>query len=163
MNVRLKALQHAQANIGVSEHPPGSNSGPSVDGWLRTAKASSPNPWCAAFAYSMKVAAGSKAAKKIRYPASVLSWVEAADKNGWRVQRPFRGDDVAYSWDGHDPSPDDHIGTVEKVLALPRSSRPVSLRGKWFIRVVEGNSNNRVERRWRWVDPLTVAFIRIPD
>lgn len=163
MNVRLDALARAQGNIGVAENPPGSNNGAKVRAWLAEAGANAPNPWCAAFDYSMKIAAGSTAVRKIRYPASVLSWVEAADANGWRMDRPYRGDDVAFSWHGHDPHPNDHIGIVEKILALPRSSRPVSFRGKWWIRTVEGNTGDAVRRRWHWVDPRDVAFIRVPE
>lgn len=159
MSVRLNALARAQRRIGVGEVPPGSNSGPLVSAWLKIAKASVPNPWCAAFCYSMFIEADSEAVKLVQYPASVLSWVERADAEKWRVPRPFKGDCVAYSWHGHDPHPGDHIGIVEKILALPwpRNGK------RFWLRTVEGNSNDRVERRWRWVDPQSVAFIRIPD
>jgi hypothetical protein len=162
VNVRLRALERAQRYIGVGEDPPGSNDGLKVRAWLHEAGAPAPNPWCAAFDYSMKTAEGSQSVRKIQYPASVLSWVEAADAHGWRMPRPYRGDDVAYSWHGHDPHPNDHIGIVEKVLALPRP-RLNGLSWKYWIRTVEGNTGDAVRRRWRWVDPHDVAFIRIPD
>ena len=78
MSVGLKALAKAQSRVGVSESPPGSNSGPLVSAWLKIAKASVPNPWCAAFMYSMFIEARSQAVKLILAPASVLSWVQAA-------------------------------------------------------------------------------------
>jgi len=158
--VYIRALEEAKKRLGISEHPLGSNSGPEVNAWLHTAGADSPNPWCAAFLYSMFLVAGSKAVKLIQYPASVLSWVEAAEKNGWKRDRPFKGYGVAYSWHGHDPHPDDHIGIVEKVLALPRL-RANGLAWKYWIRTVEGNTGDKVQRRWRWVDPKDVVFIRI--
>lgn len=163
MNIRLKALARAQRYIGTSENPPGSNSGLLINRWLRIARAGTPNPWCAAFDYAMKIEVGSDAVKLIQFPAAVRSWVDAAFKYGWVVLRPFRGDDVAYSWHGPDPHPDDHIGIVERVLSLPKFDRPLSFRGKWWIRTVEGNTGDKVRRRWRWVDPSTVVFIRVPD
>lgn len=160
--VRIRALARAQSFIGVGEVPPGSNNGAKVRWWLGEAKASAPNPWCAAFLYSMFLAVGSDAVKKIQYPASVLSWVEAADANGWRRSRPFKGMAVAYSWHGHDPHPDDHIGIVERVLALPRL-RANGQSWRYWIRTCEGNTGDKVRRRWRWVDPQDVAFIEVPN
>lgn len=159
MNVRLRALERAQRKVGVREVPMGSNRGPYVSKWLRAARADVPNPWCGAFLYSMFLEAESDAVKLIPYPAAVLSWVTTAAGHGWEVSRPFRGDAVAYSWHGADPDPDDHIGIVEKVLALPwpRNGH------RYWIRTVEGNTGDAVRRRWRWVNPNSVAFIRIPD
>jgi hypothetical protein len=89
---------------------------------------------------------------------NVAGWVDWARKRGYLQKRPFLGDLVAYSWDGATNTPNDHIGFVEKVLALPwpRNGR------RYYIRTVEGNVSDAVKRKWRWVDPATVAFIRVP-
>jgi CHAP domain len=158
MNVRLKALANAQAQIGVTEVPVGSNRGPKITAWLKKAGVNQPAPWCAAFQYSMFLAAGSSAVTKIKYPAAVYYWDKAAGENAWRVKRPFKGDCVAFSWSGPNPDPSDHIGIVERVLALPWPRN----RGRFWLRTVEGNTGDAVRRRWRWVNPADVAFIRIP-
>jgi hypothetical protein len=47
-----KALELARKDIGVTEHPPGSNRGPEVDQYLRDVGLEPANhayPWCAAF------------------------------------------------------------------------------------------------------------------
>ena len=158
---RLRALAHAQKYIGVMERPPGSNSGPKIDKWLTDAGVPTSLPaaeksWCAAFVYGMFLEAGRKL--PISDPAGVYFWSKWADDTGARVARPFLGDLVAYSWGGPRHDPGDHIGFVEKVLALPWP------RNGWrfYIRTVEGNTGDGVYRRWRWVDPSTVAFIRVP-
>ncbi len=153
---RLLALNNARKWVGTGEHPPGSNHGPQVDRWQRRAAGATGFPWCACFLWCMFDDAGRKL--QIQFPASVLSWVETAVPGTpfHRVSRPLRGDVVAYSWDGHTPRPDDHIGIVEKVLALPRMGRK-----RYWIKTVEGNTGDAVRRRWRWVDPRDVVFLRI--
>jgi CHAP domain len=128
-----------------------------IDRWIRNTHLAPPQPWCAAFAFSMFLAVGD--APGVSQPAAVFSWVEWADAHHARVGRPFRGDLVAYSWHGADPHPDDHIGFVERVLALPWPRN----RGRFYLRTVEGNVDSAVRRKWRWVDPRAVAFIRVPD
>jgi hypothetical protein len=158
MSRRLRALQHARSQLGVSEQPPGSNRGQQVDRWLRNTGVSPPAPWCAAFAYSMFVEAGGLPVP-LQGAASVLSWVNWAERNSYRVYRPFAGDLVAYEWHGETPHPDDHLGLVERVLALPWPRN----RGRYWLRTIEGNVDSAVRRKWRWVDPRSVAFIRVPD
>ncbi len=158
---RQRALERAQHYIGVKETRP--NSGPHIDTWLHRAGVHYPAPWCGAFLYCVNQDSGLDAVTKIPYPAAVLSWVETANAHGWIVKRPLKGDEVAYSWHGHTPHPSDHIGKVEKVLALPRARRS-GLSWMYWIRTVEGNTlDGRVARRWRWVDPNSVAFIRVPQ
>lgn len=154
--IRESAYRHARSYLGVTEHPPGSNLGPQVEKWQREATGTVGYPWCAAFMFSMFVDAGDRLGMK--YPASVSSWVEWAQAHGMIVQRPLRWDVVAYSWHGDTPVPGDHIGIVERVLALPWKRN-----GKRYrIRTIEGNTGDGVYRRWRWVDPGSVAFIRVP-
>lgn len=157
MNIRLRTLKRAKTYLGVHEVPPGSNLGPQIETWQLKATGSKGYPWCAAFLWNMFYDSGK--ALKIKYPASVLSWVNWATTLGFAKARPYMGDVVAYSWHGSTPHPEDHIGIIEKVLALPwkRNGR------RFFIKTIEGNTGDSVRRRWRWVDPSTVVFIRVPD
>ena len=154
---RRRALDRARSYIGVTEHPLGSNRGAQVEVWQYNAGAQPGDPWCACFAYSMLLEVAVRL--PIQYPAAVASWVDWANAHGAIVTRPLYGDHVAYSFNGETNHPRDHIGQVEKVLALPwpRNGH------RFLIRTVEGNADDRVKRCWRWVDPLTVKFIRVPD
>lgn len=153
--VRLRALKHAANYVGwVYEIPDGSNEGPFITKWQERAANVSGIPWCACFMWCMFDDVGRRV--PVRYPAAVASWVDYADQTGDRVKRPYRGDLVAYSWNGRTNHPSDHIGIVERVLALAIPRRP-----RFLIRTVEGNVGNAVRRKWRWVDPGSVAFIRI--
>jgi len=51
-----RSLARARAALGVTEHPPGSNRGPEVDGYLRDVGLDASKgayPWCAAFVSAM--------------------------------------------------------------------------------------------------------------
>lgn len=155
-SVRLRALKHAAKYVGwVYEKPDGSNRGPFIDDWQRrAANGATGYPWCAAFLWCMFEDVGRRI--PVANPAAVASWVDYARNHYAVVERPYHGDIVAYSFDGRTNHPNDHIGIVEKVLALPLRRRP-----RFLIRTVEGNASNAVKRKWRWVDPQTVVFIRI--
>ncbi len=47
----LRALEIARTQIGITEHPKGSNKGPEVDKYLLSAGINFPASWCAAFIY----------------------------------------------------------------------------------------------------------------
>jgi hypothetical protein len=47
----------AADHVGVKEDPPGSNSGPEIDGWLMLMHGTPGQPWCAAFACCAVLAA----------------------------------------------------------------------------------------------------------
>lgn len=49
MSLASSVIGHAWSQVGVSEEPLGSNSGPQVDGYLRHVGLGPGNPWCAAF------------------------------------------------------------------------------------------------------------------
>lgn len=159
MTVREKALLVAVGELGVKEHPPGSNSGPRV----RAYQAATPLkgtgwPWCMAFVcWSYK-----QAGHALPYPtASVGAFLAWATKAGAIVSRPLRGDIVCYFFDADNWA--DHVGIVERVLA-------VRWRGSQFVgwvRVIEGNTSagndadgGQVQRRYRWVNRC--AFVRVP-
>lgn len=160
--VRARALANATRNLGVHEDPPNTNHGPKIDAWGKACIGVPGGfPWCASFMWNMFKLAGYTVDAKHR--ALVQSWVEWAREKGFVVRRPFRGDVVCYDW--NEDGTRDHIGIVERVLAL-------RWRGRVFVgwvQAIEGNTSARddsnggeVQRRRRWVNRSTV-FIRIPD
>ena len=153
-------LAHAATFIGVHETPPGSNRGPQIDKWERRAQKISGEPWCACFAWCMLDDLGLML--PIPYPAAVGSWVEWCRGQGLLRKRPYRGMPVSFSWAGATPTPSDHVGFVEKVLALPRN-RPKTpqLSGKYWLLTLEGNAGDAVRHQLRWVDPAAVAFMDV--
>ena len=160
--LRDKATVRAAKFIGVKENPPGSNHGLRIDGWgYRCIGVRGGFPWCASFVWCMFDDIGLKI-RGIVNPALVESWVDWAQAKGYAKARPFKGDVVCYDWDENGWR--DHIGFVEKVLALRwKGGRFVG-----WIRTVEGNTSARsdsnggeVQRRWRWVNGRQV-FIRVP-
>src|SRR5574337_552714 len=169
--IGLKAVIYAQAFVGVSEQPPGSNHGPplvrqdvngvvrqgGIDFWCKTANGIPGGyPWCSAFATTAFKMAGRVIGDPRR--ASVGFFEAWASKHGYLVTRPYRGDLVCYRFDA-DNWPD-HIGIVQKVLRLPRLGTP------FLIRTVEGNTSmssndngGKVMVRTRWA--YRCKFVRI--
>lgn len=150
--LRLKALAHAATYVGVSEQPLGSNDGPQVRVWLKNVGITSPAPWCAAFMWSMFKQAGVEL--PIPGAAAVESWEQWGEASGDIVTRPFKGDVVCYDWNADNWY--DHVGIVEKVLALRWRGRVFA----GWVRTIEGNSGDRVTRQTRWIQ--SAKFIRIP-
>lgn len=158
LSVREAALRRALTFVGVKESPPGSNRGPLIDQWLRSAGQRVPPgaPWCMAFVHAMYAHFG----KTLGGYASVGFFEAWARKEGDIVARPFRGDIVCYDWDGAGWA--DHVGIVKRVLAL-------RWRGKVFagwISTVEGNTavgndsnGGEVMVRRRWVG--SCKFVRV--
>ena len=164
MLFRLLAITQAAKYIGVKEQPPYSNRGPLIDQWQRNTNGIVGYPWCAAFLYCMFLGAGIDLRSKMGLmgPSFVQNWVNWAKQRGYVVRRPFRGDVVCFDW--NEDQTRDHIGIVERVLAL-RWSGGVFV---GLVRTIEGNTGagndsngGQVQRRWRWVNKSTV-FIRIP-
>ena len=150
MTFRERALRLALRDIGVSEDPPRSNSGPRVRKYLAAAGINGPAPWCMAFVNYMY----EKAGRPIVHPneASVGFFEDWARKQGYLVEVPERGDIVCYRFDA-DNWPD-HVGIVEEV----KGSR---------IATVEGNTSlsndangGMVMRRNRVISRC--RFVRIP-
>jgi hypothetical protein len=123
----------AMRERGVTEAPPGSNSGPEVDAYLRAAGVPLTLPaaakaWCAAFV--------TWCLKRAQYagpwptgPASVPSWGSWARAHGLWVpaSRLHAGDLACFEFDG-DPTPE-HIGIVTACLDART------------VRTVEGNTS----------------------
>jgi hypothetical protein len=75
------AVRFGRAHVGVTERPPGSNSGPQITAWLRAVEVG-PAPWCGAFVNACLQAAGFPAQPWLRY----CPWIEArarAGEDGW--------------------------------------------------------------------------------
>lgn len=158
MTVRERALRAAIGELGVTEDPPGSNSGPRVREYqAATSLGGTGWPWCMAFVCWCYKQAG----HPLPYPtASVGLFLNWAAKVGDVVKRPFRGDLVCYRF-GADNWPD-HVGNIERVLGLPRLGRPW-----YYVKTIEGNTGagddangGQVQRRWRWAKRC--SFVRIP-
>lgn len=157
---RLAALDRARAFVGVKEHPYGSNKGPQIEKWQKRVNGLTGYPWCAAFLWCMFDDVGKRLT--IPGPALVENWDRWADQNGRLVSRPLKGDVICYDWNRDNWS--DHIGIVDKVLAL-------RWKGKVFVgcvRAIEGNTSagndsngGQVQVRTRWLNDKT-KFVRIP-
>lgn len=161
MRIREKLVRAelAAAKLGVGEVG-GNNHGPWVKKFLAEVGLPEGYAWCDAFqSYEMHVVAG------VRLPiesASVAQTYATAQRLGWVVTRPFRGDLVCYDFDG-DGCFDDHIGLVVRVLHLGPTL---------ILRTVEGNTSSGkkgsqadgggVYLRVRTVSRKRVAFVRIP-
>jgi hypothetical protein len=152
---RVRALEHAQRYLGVTEEPPGSNHGPHINRWQRWANGLTGYPWCAAFLCGMV-----REACALRVPTPLQAGVEhlsrwAADVGSLLKPgtRPRRGDWICYDWNRDNWY--DHIGAVERVIATKW------LGGVWVgtCRTIEGNVDNGVRRKYRSV--RTSKFIRI--
>lgn len=158
----LIALDFALKDIGVRESPPGSNDGPEIRKWLRAAGINRPAPWCMAWLRAKFALAG----VTLGGGASVGNFEAWARSSGevMLVRRPLAGDIVCYRFDADDWP--DHVGIVEKVLALPR---PLKGRLWYFVRTIEGNTSpgifgsqangGGVYRRRRWA--ARCRFVRV--
>lgn len=157
VSVREAALRRALRYVGTKEQPPGSNDGPLIRKWLRSAGIYSPAPWCMAFVHAMYAAEG----VQLGGYASVGFFQDWARRNGELVTRPLRGDIVCYDWDSNGWA--DHVGIVVRVLALRWKNKVFA----GYVRTVEGNTavgndsnGGQVMIRTRWIN--TAKFARIP-
>lgn len=126
------------------------------DGWAMTYSA----PWCAAFASAIEIEAlGKSDAKKVcPLSANCGTIITKAKKLGCWIEsdsyKPKEADWILYDWQdsgkGDNVGSPDHVGIVEKVSG-----------GE--ITVIEGNKNDRVERRTIKVNGRYIrGFVAIP-
>lgn len=158
LSKREQALRIALKEVGVKEHPPGSNWGPRVSQYIKSTGYNFPLPWCLAFVHWCYEKVGVELGGK----ALVQAFDNWAKDNGYLVSRPRRGDIVCYDFDNNNW--DDHVGIVAKVLALRWSPS-----GKFvgWVKTVEGNTasgndanGGQVQIRYRWIK--SARFARIP-
>lgn len=144
---RLCALAKARTYVGTAETSP--NRGPLIDKWNLAANGLSGEPWCMSFLHAMFKACG----VTLGGWAGVENFLRWGQLHGYEVTRPLRGDLVCFDWN-HDRWYD-HVGIVDRVLAVGPGGRP-----PYVIRTIEGNVGDavRVKRRagvsWR--------FVRVP-
>lgn len=160
MKIRHAATARALTQVGVTEHPAGSNDGPQIKIYRDSvAKGLRPGPWCmylVHWAFSPWVQLGGW--------GSVELFEQWARAQGELVLRPRRGDICCYDWNSDNWA--DHVGLVTRVLAL-------RWRGKVFVgwvKTVEGNTSpdmrgsqsngGRVCIKRRWIK--TAKFVRVP-
>jgi hypothetical protein len=126
----LRALQAAQAEVGVTEQPPGSNDSPRIAMYRQATAGSGVGPWCAYFTSWAAAQAGAPLGEAGQGFGSVDALYAWAQRTGRAVPaagtRPNPGDLVVW---------DEHIGIVESVD--PDGT----------IHTIEGNSSNMVARR----------------
>lgn len=127
----LAALKWAQAQIGTTENPPGSNWGGKITGWIRLAGYTSPVPWCGCFANAACMAGGvPSGAGWIGYTPAIITHARNG-VGGWSWHGPSEGrpgDLALFDTPGGDPAV--HVGMVE--LKLHASS----------YQTVEGNTSS---------------------
>ena len=92
--LRTAALAEARRRIGVRERPPGSNSGPEVDAYLRRVGLGPGHFWCLAFVYYCVDEAARKRRTRNPLPktASCSRLYRWAKANGRLVTQPEPGD-----------------------------------------------------------------------
>lgn len=165
MLARVAALQNAVQYLGVHEVPAGSNSGPYITGWLRSAGVPNHSPWCMAFMHAMFALEG----VTLGGGASVGNFEAWAKKNGDIVKTPRPGDLACYDWNA-DNWPD-HVGIIDHVALhdgeIVHWDHTVEKTRKGDVIAVEGNTavgndsdGGRVMFRAR---PQKVCkFVRVP-
>lgn len=120
------ALAFAQSMIGISENPPGSNTGPKIDAWQKACGVHAA-PWCGCFVNACLVAAGFPDQEWLRY----CPWIEGRAKagdGGWGwFQVPRPGDLVLYG-----STIAQHVGIV----------KDADLQAPSHITSIEGNTSN---------------------
>lgn len=105
-----KVIQWANAQLGTTENPPGSNRGPKIDVWCKFWGLVAPQ-WCGCFAgYAVRVIGGAKVTSWLPYAPSITADAKA-NRNGLTAV-PFsaaRAGDLVTFWNGQ------HIGLVVRV------------------------------------------------
>lgn len=154
------AMKWAESKIGVKEHPAGTNRGPEIDDWEKSA-GMGPGPWCGAFARAASnIGGGADVTPEARYCPSIVAHAHAktGGYEGWcSITDPLAqlGDDVLFDWDNDGVA--DHVGKLKSVDRARRIAHTVE--GNTAI----GNDSNGGEvmaRERSFDDILGVARVR---
>lgn len=116
--------------LKVREVPEGSNRGPDVDRYIRSAGFEPPQYWCAAFWYCMLKDSGADAKDLPNHPASVHGWLDWARKGGHLVARPKRT----------------AVGLIIETPATGHLIVCSSVLLRTVVNTIEGNTNNNGSR-----------------
>ena len=125
----------AQAELGVTEQPPGSNDSPRIAEYRTATAGSGVGPWCNYFVSWVAKQAGAPLGEQGQGFGAVSATWDWAQRTGRALpagSTPQPGDLIV--WNGR------HIGMVESVLPDGR------------IQTIEGNSSNMVTRRVHGAD-----------
>jgi hypothetical protein len=128
--VGARMVAAAQAELGQTEQPPGSNDSPRIAEYRTATAGSGIGPWCNYFVSWVAKGAGAPLGERGQGFGAVAATWDWAQRTG-RAQPPTtppRPGDLII-WDGR------HLGIVEEVLPDGR------------IQTIEGNSSDRVARR----------------
>lgn len=142
-----RALQAAQAEVGVAEQPPGSNDAPRIAQYRQSTAGSGIGPWCAYFVSWAAQQAGAplgEAGQGFGAVGAVAGWAQRTGRftPAGAGARPNPGDLIV--WGAR------HIGIVESVD--PDGA----------IHTIEGNSSNAVTRRTHGADgDGATGYVRI--
>ena len=132
MSQREQVLQVAQRELGVQEHPVGSNWGPRIRDYLLSVGITSPAPWCMAFVFFVFREALGKLnpLPHTGYTPDAFNW---AKKNQRLIPNgeAQRGDLVLFYFP--------RMGRIGHVGILGWIGGPSFLR---FMYTIEGNTNN---------------------
>ena len=146
---RLRLVEHALKDVGLTEKPIGSNRGPRIDDAIRFCGLNPPQQWCAAMVSLWLHEMGYKGPWPAN-KAGVPSWEDMARAKRLTVSKTSAraGDVVTFEFDD-DPT-GDHIGLV---------------RGPWaggLLPTIEGNTGDGVKCHQR--TPAQVKMvIRLPE
>lgn len=142
------AVHLARAYVGTKEQG-GSNKGPEIERFLANVQLKPPQPWCAAFVYTVLLECGAPPSKlpQARAAAGVVNWRTWARANRRLVNEPNRGH--LFFWLNKTSNGfQGHIGFIAEVQNQPN--------GRFRIRTFEGNTNagglrdgDGVYERWR--------------
>jgi hypothetical protein len=125
-----RMVAEAQAELGVTEQPPGSNDSPRIAEYRTATAGSGVGPWCNYFVSYLAKNAGAPLGEQGQGFGAVAATWDWAQRTGRALpagSTPSPGDLIV--WNGK------HIGIVEGVLPDGR------------IQTIEGNSSNAVTRR----------------
>jgi hypothetical protein len=155
----VKALEIATTQLGVSEVPKGSNSGPQVEQYLKSVGLKGGYAWCMAFVYwcankaAAEIAANANAAVNplVKTALVMRQWNETTLRKLPKTARNIQPGDIFIMEFGHGTG---HTGFVESVKA-------------GYIVTIEGNTNDdgsregyEVARRERPISSLK-GFIQL--
>lgn len=119
------AVEFAHAHLGVTEHPPGTNTGPQVSAWIKAAGLTPPAFWCGCFVNACLMAAGFPAQNFLVYCPNIEAHARAGI-GGWKwhgpAERPQPGWLVLYTEKGI-------AGHVELVTGIQADGRPITIGG----------------------------------
>ena len=154
-SISARVLEIAASQVGVQEHPKGSNSGPEVDEYLKSVLLSAGNPWCMAFVYWCAREAYRECVMVIPLAQTggvMIQWKKAQLRKVPNRASGVKPGDIFIMQFAHGTG---HTGFVESI-------------GNGVIHTIEGNTNDdgsregyEVARRVRPISSI-FGFIQLP-